>query len=88
MAGRIEMRERVSMCRVLATSDMTACKADAKFIPCRTLRQAFLAAIGARFHFLNRVEMLAAIVHVGNRQATCRVPVTGSRFCMLMPVTR
>jgi hypothetical protein len=31
--------------------------------------------------------MLAAIVHVGSRQASCRSPVTGSRFCMLIPVT-
>ena len=88
MAGRLEMREGVSVCRVLATPDVTARKANAKFIPGRALRQAFLAAIGAGLHILNRVEMLAAIVHVGNRQATCRVPVTGSRFCMLMPVTR
>ena len=88
MAGRIEMRERVGMCRVLATSDMTAGKADAQLIPCRALCEALLAAVGARLHILNRVEMLAAIVHVGNRQASCRVPVTGSRFCMLMPVTR
>jgi len=87
MAGRLEMREGVSVCRVLAATHMTACKADAQFIPCRTLRQAFLAAIGAGFHFLNCVEMLAAITHVGRRQASCRAPVTGSRFCMLIPVT-
>jgi len=37
------------MCRVLATPHMTACKANAKFIPCRAMRQAFLAAIGAGF---------------------------------------
>ena len=82
MARRVEMREGVSVCRVFATSDMSACKADAKFIPRRALCQAFLAAIGARLHFLNRVEMLAAIVHFGNSQ-----PGTGSRFCMLIPVT-
>ena len=88
MAGRIEMRERVGMCRVLATSDMTARKTDAKFIPCRAQRQAFLAAIGAGLHFLNRVEMLAAIVHVGDCQAPCRAPRTGRCFCMFIPVIR
>ena len=87
MAGRVEMREGVSMCRVLATPDMTAGKADAQFIPRRTLCQAFLAAIGAGVHILNRIEMLAAVIHVGNCQASCRLPVNGSRFCMLIPVT-
>ena len=87
MAGRLEMREGVSVCRVLATPDVTARKANAKFIPGRALRQAFLAAIGAGFHVLNRVEMLAAIVHGRNRQASCPAPVAGSRFCMLLPVT-
>jgi len=63
MACRLEVREGMSVCRVLATSNVTAHKANAKFIPCRALRQAFLAAVGAGFHFLDRVEMLAAIVH-------------------------
>ena len=88
MAGRVEMREGVSMCRVLATPHMTACKANAKFIPCRALRQAFLAAIGAGLHILNRVEMLAALIHVGNCQAPCRAPRTGRCFCMFIPVIR
>ena len=87
MAGRVEMRERVSVRRILATSDMTAGKADAQFIPRPALSQALLAAVGARLRILDRIEVLAAIVHVGNRQASLRVPGTGSRFCMLIPVT-
>ena len=88
MTGRLEMREGVSVCRVLATSDMTAGKADAQLIPCRALCEALLAAVGARLHILNRVEMLAAIVHVGDCQAPCRAPRTGRCFCMFIPVIR
>ncbi len=63
MTGRIEMRECMSMLRILATSDMTAGKTYAKFIPRRTERKALLATVRARFHFPYRIEMLATIVH-------------------------
>ena len=64
MTGRIEMRERMSILRILAASEMTAGETYAKLIPRGPERKALLAAVGARFHVLYLAEMFTTRVHV------------------------
>lgn len=64
VTGRIEVRERMSVFRILAASDMTTGETDAKLIPRYPERKALLAAVGARFHGLYLAEMFTMHVHV------------------------
>lgn len=65
------MREGMRMFRILAAPDMAAGKTYAKLVPRDPERNAFLAAVGARFHLPDRAEMFATIAHVLHSSIAC-----------------
>src|SRR5206468_2704304 len=60
---RIEMLQCMRMRRILAAADMTAGQANAELRPCRSDREAFLAAVGARRDVGDLGEMFALLGH-------------------------
>jgi hypothetical protein len=68
---RIEMREGVSVFRILAASDMTAGETYAELVPGFPERKALLAAVRAGFDVLYLAKMFTTIVHVRNYATGC-----------------
>jgi len=77
MAGRIEVLQRMRVCRVFAASDMTADQTNTKLRPWRADREALLAAVGTRLDVAYFGEMFALLLH-GN--SYCEEPIVDDAF--------
>ena len=59
MSSVVIMLRRVAACRLIATTDVAACTADAKMEPGRASREAFFAAARFRTYFQNFIRVAA-----------------------------
>ena len=59
MTGRVEMRKRVGMDRILAAADVATRQAYTKLVPLFPKREALLTAVRPRYYTLNLAYVFA-----------------------------